>query len=82
MTKAIILLLLLFTLNAHADDATYQQGMQDGCSSAKNNWLNPFVKNVDLYIKDPYYKTGWDDAYLKCKQDDEVMTKILEQSGF
>lgn len=82
MTKTIILLLLACSLNAQADDATYQQGMQDGCSSANNNWLNPFIKNVELYIKDPYYKTGWDDAYMKCKQEHDVMDKILEQSGF
>ena len=81
MTKTIILALMLLSLNAHADEQTYNQGLQDGCSSANNDWLNPFIKNVELYIKDAYYKTGWDDAYMKCKQEHDLMFKIIEQSG-
>lgn len=82
MTKAIILLLLICSLSASAEEQNYNQGLQDGCSSANNDLFNPFVKNVELYIKDPYYKTGWDDAYMKCKQEHDVMTKILNDSGF
>ena len=84
MTKTIILLLALLSTSAHAENikANYEVGAKDGCSSGTNDIFHPFKKDVDLYINDEYYKTGWNDAFVKCKTDSDRMTKILEESGW
>lgn len=80
MTKAIILCMALLSTSLQANELNYNQGVEDGCQSAKNNWLNPFKKDVELYVKDAYYKAGWDDAYLKCRQEYEQFNKIFDES--
>ncbi len=82
MTKTIILLLALLSTSAHAENnkANYEIGANDGCQSGINDWLHPFKKDVDLYINDEYYKTGWNDAFVKCKADSDKMGKIINES--
>ena len=82
MKKLLLIALLLPMLAQAGNNDNYEQGTADGCQSGKNNFLNPFKKDIDLYVNDKYYKTGWDDAYVKCAREYQQMEKILEQSGF
>ena len=82
MKKLLVIALLLPNLAFAGNNESYQLGANDGCQSGKNDWLHPFKKDIDKYVNDPYYKTGWDDAYNKCARDYQQMNKILEQSGF
>jgi hypothetical protein len=61
----------------------YQLGEQDGCSSGKNATGSlgyAFTKNIDLYVSNPYYKSGWDDGMIKCKTEGENMNNIIRDS--
>lgn len=82
MKKLLLIALLLPALAIADNSESYQIGANDGCQSGKNDWLNPFKKDVDKYINDQYYKTGWDDAYNQCAREYQKLDKILEQSGW
>jgi hypothetical protein len=61
----------------------YQQGSNDGCSSGNNaggNWTYKFQKDVDRYIKDQYYKTGWDDGFTKCKSVADSVGRAVDNA--
>jgi hypothetical protein len=80
MTKAIILCMALLSTSLHANEFNYNQGVEDGCQSGKDDIFHPFKKDIELYVKDAYYKTGWDDAFIKCKSDSEKLDKIIKES--
>jgi hypothetical protein len=61
----------------------YNLGTRDGCSSGKNATGSlgyAFTKNVDLYVGNPYYKSGWDDGMIKCKTEGENLNNIIRDS--
>jgi hypothetical protein len=80
MTKTIILCMALLSTSLQANEFNYNLGAEDGCQSGKDDIFHPFKKDIELYVKDAYYKTGWDDAYLKCRQEHEQFNKIFDES--
>lgn len=48
-----------------------------GANQGKNNFLSPFKKDIESYVKDEYYKAGWNDGHAKCKADYEELGKAL-----
>ena len=59
---------------ANPNQYSYNQAIQQGCNTAKADggilgYRNE--KNIDSYIKDEYYKAGFDDGYKKCKAESD-----------
>jgi hypothetical protein len=61
----------------------YKEGTEHGCSAGKNSagdtW-HPFSKDVDKYVNDKYYKTGWDDGFNKCKTESLELNRAITDS--
>jgi hypothetical protein len=80
--KKYIFTLLMFSSVAMAN-GTYDMAKNQGCESGKHDsgetW-HKFDKDVDRYIKDDYYKTGWDDGYRKCKSEADNLNNIINDS--
>lgn len=56
--------------DANSNEYAYKLGTEHGCSSGYNaggDITSQFKKDVKLYIKDEYYKNGWNDGFTKCK---------------
>lgn len=52
------------------NDYAYIDGEKHGCSSGHytgGTYTYKFQKDVNQYINNAYYKTGWDDGFAKCK---------------
>lgn len=79
--KYLLIALMLISFNALAGDTEYQQGYEDGCQSGKADYLHPFKKDVDRYIKDDYYKTGWQDGFRRCEAEYKAINDAVKQ-GF
>lgn len=77
------LLLLLTVSNFALANGTYDMAMNEGCESGKNaagdSW-HKFQKDVDRYVKDPYYKAGWDDGFNKCKSESDRINNAISDS--
>lgn len=80
--KHLTFLLVLFS-NLCFANGTYDMAMNEGCESGKNaageSW-HKFQKDVDRYIKDQYYKAGWDDGYAKCKAESDRINGVITDS--
>jgi len=62
----------------------YNQASIHGCNSAKADggilgYRNE--KNVDSYVKDEYYRTGYDDGYKKCKAESDRIDDAFQSSA-
>ena len=58
----------------------YTDGQKDGCSSGNNatgNYVYTFKKDVDRYIGNQYYKSGWDDGFAQCKGQGELINDVI-----
>ena len=65
------------------NEYAYNEGAVHGCDSGSNStgdWTKKFQKNVDQYIKNPYYKNGWDDGFAKCKGNGEIINNVINKS--
>jgi hypothetical protein len=86
LINALLLSSLTFTSSqVWADDkeASYNAGVQHGCSSGNNasgDYSKQFKKDVDKYIGDQYYKTGWDDGFQQCKAQGEIINRAISDS--
>jgi CO dehydrogenase nickel-insertion accessory protein CooC1 len=84
--NALLLTTLLITSQAVlADDkdASYNMGTQHGCEAGGNatgDYTKAFKKDVDRYINDQYYKTGWDDGFQQCKAQGEIINRAIQDS--
>ena len=60
----------------------YEQAAQHGYNSGKNatGSFNQFQKDIELYVNNPYYKSGWDDGFQKGKAEGENMNAIIRDS--
>jgi hypothetical protein len=61
----------------------YDEAAQHGCSSGSNatgDFTKKYYKDVDRYIKDPYYKNGWDDGFNQCKGQGELINGVINNS--
>jgi hypothetical protein len=61
----------------------YEEAAQHGCNSGSNatgNYAKQYYKDVDRYIKDPYYKNGWDDGFNQCKGQGELINGVINNS--
>lgn len=61
----------------------YDQGEKDGCASGNNatgDYTSKFTKNVDMYIGNQYYKSGWDDGFAKCKGQGEMINGVINST--
>jgi hypothetical protein len=69
--KRIITAMMLLPCIAFAN-GTYEMALEHGCISGKRDagqtWRE-LTKDIDKYVGDPYYKSGWDDGYRQCKAD-------------
>ena len=62
---------------------SYNTAINDGCNTAKadGGMLGYRAnKDIDKYVKDEYYKTGFDDGYKKCKAESDRMHDAYEAS--
>lgn len=65
------------------NERNYQQGTKDGCASGENatgNYTSKFTKNVDMYVGNQYYKSGWDDGFAQCKGQGELINGVINSS--
>lgn len=80
--KKLILLLLMFS-NLSLANGTYDMAKNQGCESGKNEagdaW-HKYEKDVDRYVKDEYYKAGWDDGYRKCRAEADRINNAISDS--
>jgi hypothetical protein len=61
----------------------YNLGMEHGCNSGGNasgNYAKQHMKNIDLYVKDAYYKSGWDDGFNQCKAQGQLINDVITNS--
>lgn len=61
----------------------YDQGEKDGCASGNNatgDYTSKFTKNVDMYIGNQYYKSGWDDGFARCKGQGEMINGVINST--
>lgn len=61
----------------------YQDGDIHGCDSGSNasgNYTKKFYKNVDMYLSNQYYKSGWDDGFSRCKAQGEMINGAINKS--
>jgi hypothetical protein len=91
MKKFVILMLLSNIAFAESDYAAYTDeylytiAKEEGCSSAKSDGGYPFAsfkKDVEKYVKRPYYQTGWQDGYAKCKASMDDTRAIVNRTMF
>jgi hypothetical protein len=54
----------------------YGDGYQSGLAAAGNPYAQT-VKNVDRYLSDAKYKTGWDDGFARAKGQYEAIDRAL-----
>lgn len=65
------------------EQQSYESGSINGCDSGANasgNYAKSFYKDVNKYIKDVYYKSGWDDGFAKCKAQGEMINNVINKS--
>lgn len=65
------------------NERNYQQGTKDGCASGNNatgDYTSKFTKNVDMYVGNQYYKSGWDDGFAKCKGQGEMINGVINST--
>lgn len=56
--------------NTAGQPPDYVEGYRDGCGSgyvAAGHPYAQFRKELNQYLNDPVYKTGWDDGFATCK---------------
>lgn len=61
----------------------YKEGMKHGCDSGSNasgNYVKQFQKDIDRYVKDAYYKSGWDDGFARCKGQGDQINDVITNS--
>lgn len=66
--------------NAAGQPPDYRAGYRDGCESGYAAAGNPYMrtrKNIDLFLGNPVYKTGWEDGFAYCKGDYESTSRAL-----
>lgn len=69
--------------DANPNQYSYKLGMQHGCDSGGNasgNYTKQFSKDIDKYVKDAYYKSGWDDGFAQCKGQGEMINDAINKS--
>lgn len=62
------------------NEYAYNEGTKHGCNSGHNtggNWTYQFQKDVDQYVKNEYYKTGWNDGFAKCKAMEDQVRDVI-----
>lgn len=60
----------------------YKEGYAGGCDSgyvAAGHPYYRFKKDVNRYLADAVYKTGWDDGFAVCKSDYESIGRSLRR---
>ena len=80
MKQFIVAVALLTSLSAIASEENYELGKQHGCGTGKvdaGSWGYRAEKDVDLYVNDNYYRTGWDDGYRHCKAEADKTRRII-----
>lgn len=69
--------------NQAPTQTAYNEGVKHGCSSGYNtggDWTSAFQKDIDKYVKDEYYKTGWNDGFTKCKGIADLAGQSIDNS--
>jgi hypothetical protein len=87
MNRTTALIVLFFSLNAFSMDAqdehSYMVAIEHGCHSghaSAGSVVYRHKKDVDAYIKNPYYKEGWDSAYIRCRTDQLRTQQMITDS--
>lgn len=65
------------------NEYAYKLGAGHGCDSGSNatgNYEKRFTKDVNQYVKDVYYKSGWDDGFAQCKGRGEMINGVINNS--
>jgi hypothetical protein len=84
--KALIVGMVLISNLAHSasnSEYLYTLGKEHGCStgySNSGNWLYRAQKDIELYVKDAYYKAGFEEGYLECKGRQDLVNGVIDQS--
>jgi hypothetical protein len=78
-----IILISNVAYSASNSEYLYNLGKDHGCStgySHSGNWLYKAQKDIDLYVKDEYYKTGFEEGYRYCKGKQDLVNNVIDQS--
>ncbi len=67
---------------SNPNEASYKEGSVHGCQSGRNvsGSFTSFQKNIDEYVKNPYYKSGWDDGFSKCKAQGDRDNRAIDDA--
>ena len=68
---------------ANPTQYAYNEGKSHGCDSGSNatgNYAKQFQKDIDRYVKDQYYKMGWDDGFAQCKGQGQLINDVITNS--
>ncbi len=69
--------------DSNPNEYAFQQGANHGCNSgysAGGDITKSYQKDVEQYIKNEYYKTGWNDGYAKCKAVADLAGQAIDNS--
>jgi len=83
MKKLLAVLVLGFSLNSYGaeiDEYYYNIGKEHGCQSGKKaggDWWVSYKKEVNLYMEQNYYKTGWDDGFNLCRGEAQNLNNMI-----
>lgn len=69
--------------DAQPNEYAYKLGANHGCDSGSNatgNYTKKFTKDINQYVKDQYYKSGWDDGFAQCKGQGEMINGVINNS--
>lgn len=68
---------------ANPNQYAYKEGRQHGCDSGSNatgNYTKQFQKDIERYVNNAYYKSGWDDGFAQCKGQGELVNDVITNS--
>ena len=69
--------------NQTPTQASYKLGQRDGCNSgavAGGSSINTVKKDIDKYVQDQYYKSGWDEQFAVCKGQQERLGRVIDDA--
>jgi len=64
------------------EEQAYVRGQHDGCDMGKKAsgaWINA-NKDIDAYVKDRYYKVGYDEGFIQCKSEGDRINQIINDN--
>jgi hypothetical protein len=82
MNKLLLALLLTSSI-AYANKDIYHVAKGIGCDAAKADTGDPYSRNekdIDRYVKEEYYRIGFDDGYKLCMAERDRFQRNIDDA--